>query len=105
MRNSLQPRSSPMCSLSSSAWRRIIVAHLAQRRQGAGPASPANASARSRNSHGRPRQPAPDDDAGRAGLLDHPDRVGGLPDVAVAEHRDVDVVDQRGDRVPVGRPE
>ena len=44
----------------------------------------------------RPAQAAaPDDDAGGAGLLDHPHRVGGLPDVAVAEHRDVDVVDQR----------
>ena len=45
---------------------------------------------------------AADDDARGAGLLDHPERVGGLPDVAVAEHRDVDVLDEAGDRVPVG---
>ena len=39
----------------------------------------------------------------KRGLLDHPQRVGRLPDVTVAEHRDVDVVDERGDGLPVGR--
>ena len=43
-----------------------------------------------------------DDDAGGTGLLDHADGVRGLPDVAVAEHRDVDVVDQPADGLPVG---
>src|SRR5690606_624564 len=39
-------------------------------------------------------------DAGGAGLLHHGHRVGGLPDVAIAEHGDVDVLDQTGDVVP-----
>ena len=52
----------------------------------------------------RPAQAAaPDDDAGAAGLAHHPQRVVGLPDVAVAEHRDVEQLDQLGDRRPVGR--
>ena len=51
----------------------------------------------------RPAQAAAaDDDAGAAGLGDHAQRVVGLPDVAVAEHRDVDGLDQPGDVRPVG---
>jgi hypothetical protein len=51
----------------------------------------------------RPTQaPAADHDAVHAGLLHHPQRVAGLPDVTVAEHRDVDVRDELGDRGPVG---
>ena len=61
---------------------------------GSRPRSPANAAARSRNSHGRPRQPRPTTTPAAPVSLDHPQRVGGLPDVAVAEHRDVDVRDQ-----------
>ena len=38
-----------------------------------------------------------DDDARTAGLGDHAQRVVGLPDVTVAEHRDVDRLDQPGD--------
>ena len=49
--------------------------------------------------------PAAADDNPRAtGLPDHPQRVVGLPDVAVAEHRDVQQRDEFGDRLPVGRP-
>ena len=50
----------------------------------------------------RPAQAAAShDDAVGAGLLDHAERVGRLPDVAVAQHRDVDVLHEAGDRVPV----
>ena len=46
---------------------------------------------------------AADDDAVAAGLPHHAQRVPGLPDVAVAEHRDrVDGLLELGDRVPVG---
>ena len=57
---------------------------------GGGPATgrPAKASARSRNSHGRPEAAPADDHAVAAGLGDHAHGVGGLPDVAVAEHGD-----------------
>ena len=44
----------------------------------------------------------PDLDAGAAGALHHGHRVAGLPDVAVAEHGDVDPIDELGDDVPVG---
>ncbi len=53
---------------------------------------------------GSAKASAPDDDAGAAGLLHHCKGVGGLPDVAVAEHGNVDVLDELGDRVPVSRP-
>ena len=36
-------------------------------------------------------------------MRDHAQRVVGLPDVAVAEHRHVERLLERGDRVPVGR--
>ena len=62
LRNSMQPRSSPMCSPSSSAWRRIIAATSPRRRVGQR-ARPVldrrRRPRRSRNSHGRPRQPRP----------------------------------------------
>ncbi len=58
LRNSLHPRSSPMCRLSSSAWRYIVVATSPSVGRVA-TGSPAKAAARSRNSHGRPRQPRP----------------------------------------------
>ena len=45
---------------------------------------------------------ASDDHAVDPGLADHLQRVGGLPDVAVAQHRDGDVRLQGADRVPVG---
>ena len=51
----------------------------------------------------RPAQAAAaDDHACSTGLLDHAQRVGGLPDVAVAEDGNVHVVDQARDGVPVG---
>jgi hypothetical protein len=51
---------------------------------------------------GAPEAAPTDDDTGTTGLLDHRERVVRLPDVAVAEHRDVDVLDQPGDGAPVG---
>ena len=58
---------------------------------------------RSPNSQGRPRQPRPTTTPSHAGLADHPDRVLGGPDVAVAEHRDVrQRLAQPGDGGPVG---
>ena len=77
--------------------------HLAQRRRGGASGRPANAAARSANSHGRPRQPRPTTTPSQPVSRDHPQRVVGRPDVAVAEHRDVQRLLQRGDRVPVGR--
>ena len=54
----------------------------------------------------QPRAPeaaAADDDAVAAGLVDHADRVGRRPDVAVAEHRRAgDRLFELGDRGPVG---
>ena len=44
---------------------------------------------------------ASDDHPVDPGLADHLQRVGGLPDVAVAQHRDGDVRFQGADRVPV----
>jgi hypothetical protein len=41
-------------------------------------------------------------DARCTGLLDHAQGVRRLPDVAVAQHRDLDVLDEPGDRLPVG---
>ena len=65
---------------------------------------PVNAAARSANSHGRPRQPRPTTTPAQPVSRDHPQRVVGLPDVAVAEHRDVQQLGQLGDRRPVGLP-
>ena len=73
---------------SSSACRRTMAATSPRCRQRRAVGRPANASARSRNSHGRPRQPRPITTPSTPVSLDHPQRVGGLPDVAVAEHRD-----------------
>ena len=47
---------------------------------------------------------ASDHHPGAAGPLHHRQGVGGLPDVAVAEHRDVDGLDQPRDRRPVRLP-
>ena len=49
-----------------------------------------------------PQAPAAHDHARGTGLLHHPQRVGGLPDVAVAQHRDVHGRGQLADGVPVG---
>ena len=70
----------------------------------AAPASgrPANAASQV-GEQPRPAQAAAaDDDAVDAGVRHHPQRVGGLPDVAVAQHRHVERLLERGDRVPVG---
>ena len=71
LRNSLQPRSSPMCSASSSAWRRIIartspsvgqrrldLAHRRRRRRGRGTAT-AGRGSRGRRPHRRHRSARP----------------------------------------------
>ena len=64
---------------------------------------PANASASSPKSHGRPRQPRPTTTPSQPVVPDHRQGVLGLPDVAVAEHGDRRHRRlQRGDRVPVG---
>src|SRR5690606_8781465 len=46
---------------------------------------------------------AADHDAGAAGLVHHPERVSRLPDVAVAQYRDLQGPGQVGDRGPVRR--
>ena len=51
---------------------------------------------------GTAQAPAADDHAVDSGLADHPQCVGGLPDVAIAEHRYGDVRLQRRDSLPVG---
>ena len=82
-----------MCWHSSSACRRIIAATSPS----VGSVATCSPGERRRQVAEQPRPAqaaAADDDAGGTGLLDHPQRVGGLPDVAVAEHRDVDVLDQ-----------
>ena len=94
LRNSLQPRSSPMCTHQQLG---VPAHHRAPPRRGAG--SVADRGPRERRGQvaeqpGTAQAAAADDDTVGAGLLDHPQRVGRLPDVAVAEHRDVDVLDE-----------
>ena len=95
----------PMCSLSSSAWRRIMDLVPSPKRWGEG------ADLLARECRGQvAEQPraaeaaATDDDAGHAGLLDHAERVGGLPDVAVAEDRDAHVAPPGGPSASRSRP-
>ena len=97
------PPTSPLQATRRSAWSRMTS--LTQPSRGAGCTSrPAKASTRSRNSHGRPEAAAADDHAVAAGLGEHRQRVVGLPDVAVAEHRDRgDVGLEGGDGVPPRR--
>ena len=66
------------------------------------PSSPGEGSGQVAEQPGPPQATAADHDAGDPGLLDHAQRVGGLPDVAVAEDGDVHRLDEPADRVPVG---
>ncbi len=101
LRKSGTPRCSPAQSTSSSACRRMVTrtwARVGRARSG----RPSKAAARSANNHGRPRQPRPMTTPAQPVCAHHPHRVVGLPDVAVAEHRDVEQRGQFGDRLPVG---
>ena len=94
--------SPPHHSTSSSAWRRMIAATSPRvGRTRLGPAGERGGQVGEQP--GPAEAAAADDHAVAAGLAHHPQRVVGLPDVAVAEDRDVQRVLQRGDRVPVGR--
>ncbi len=105
LRKSRQPRSSPIRSHRSWACRVISAAHLTQPRQH----RPGIRRGRWVQQPGEvaeepgPSETTPADDHTRApGGRHHPGRVHRRPHVAVAEDRDVDRVDQRGDRVPTG---
>ncbi|MPM15579.1 hypothetical protein SDC9_61950 [bioreactor metagenome] len=74
---------------------------LAEGRQGAG--RPAGERVGEITEQPGPAEAAAADlDPGDPGLPDHLQGVGSLPDVPVAEHRDRDVPDELGHRVPVG---
>ena len=102
LRNSLQPRCSPMYCDQQLGVAPHHRGHLAQGRQRR--RRPAGEGGGQVAEQPRPAEaPASDDDAGASGLLHHQQRVGRLPDVAVAEHRDVDVRRERA-RSPPSRP-
>ena len=101
LRKSVQPCRSPCPSPSSSAWRYMTAA--TSRRVGSARARLPGEGGGQVAEEPRPAEAAAaDDDAVAAGLGDHPQRVVGLPDVAVAEHRDVDGLVQPRDGRPVG---
>ena len=92
LRKSRIARSSPPCRARSVDEQAGVVdasrrrTTPSARRRGTG--RPDSTSTRSPNSHGRPRHPRPTTTPSQpvARIISH--RVGGLPDVAVAEHRD-----------------